>query len=159
MGIGKAGWLPRKARDTTAATTLLTTTGGKVPAASEPTISSSAKNAPASGALKAAEMPAAVPAATSTRIRDTSKRNTRPRNEPTVAPSTATGPSAPAEPPLPSVTALATVRARAGRTGMWPPRRATAACTSGTMRPSFPRAKRRMIHQAAAKPVAVRSGR
>ncbi len=59
--------------DTTAATTLATTTGGKAPTASEPRISSSAKNAPASGALKAAEMPAAAPAATMILVRAGSK--------------------------------------------------------------------------------------
>ena len=48
--------MPNTERETTAATTLLTTTGAKAPMLKDPRISSSAKKAPASGALKAAEV-------------------------------------------------------------------------------------------------------
>ena len=123
-GIGNAGWLPKIARETIAATTLLITTGER--AGGEGAEDSSRAKAPASGALKAAEIPAAAPAATSTFTRGAPNRNTRPRAEPMAEPSTATGPSLPAEPPLPSVTALAAVRASTGFVGMCPPRRATA---------------------------------
>src|SRR5829696_6504369 len=102
--MGKAGWLPNTARDTTAATTLLTTTAEKAPAANEPRISSSAKKAPARGALKAAEMAAAAPAPTSVATRLDSNRKIRPSQEPSAEPSTAAGPSLPAEPPAPIVT-------------------------------------------------------
>jgi hypothetical protein len=154
-----AGWLPKKLRETTAATTLLTTTAGNAPTASEPRISSSAKKAPVRGALNAAEIPAAAPAATRILMRDASKRNACPRNEPRVAPRTATGPSLPADPPPPSVTALAAVRASAGRVGMKPPRRATASCTSGMFRPGWPAANRRTIHHASNSPTAVTADR
>lgn len=133
--MGNAGWLPRKARETTAAITAATTTGGNAATASEPSTSSSAKKAPASGALKLALIPAAAPAPTSTFTRSGPKRKARPRNEPTVDPSTATGPSLPALPPAPSVTAAASVRTAAGRVGISPLRRATASCTAATLSP------------------------
>jgi hypothetical protein len=112
--------LPNAARETTAATTLATTTGGNAATLNEPRISSRAKKAPASGALNAAEMPAAVPAPTSTVTRSGEKRNRRASPDPMVAPSTATGPSLPAEAPPPIVSALAAVRATTGRTGISP---------------------------------------
>ncbi len=150
--MGNAGLLPRKEWETTAATTLATTTDGNAPTDSEPRISSNAKNAPASGALNAAEMPAAAPAATMTLVRAGSNLNARPRNEASAAPSTATGPSLPAAPPLPSVTALAAVRASVGWSGSLPPSRATARCTSGTLRPSCPRPAARMMRYASGEP-------
>jgi hypothetical protein len=125
--------LPKTARDTTAPTTLATTTGGKVATRNEPRISSSAKKAPASGALNAAEIPAAAPAPTSTVVRSGEKRNTRPSSDPIPAPSTATGPSLPADPPPPIVTAEASVRPIVGVVARRPPRRTTASCTSGTV--------------------------
>ena len=151
--------MPKNARETTAATTLATTIGGKALALKEPTISSSAKKAPASGALNAAEIPAAAPAATSTVVRLAGNRNQRPSAEPIAAPNTATGPSAPADPPPPIVTALAAVRASAGWVGMSPPARTTARWTSGTVMPSLPRANRFMMYHAAAMPEPVTSGR
>ena len=135
---GKTGWLPKTVRDTIAATTLLTTTGAKAAVLNEPRISSRAKKAPASGALKAAEMPAAAPAPTRMRVRSPEKRKSALRREAMSAPKTATGPSLPAEPPLPIVIALAAVRASAGRVGISPWRRTTARCTSGMLRPSLP---------------------
>jgi len=119
-GTGKTGWLPNTDRDTTAATTLLTTTGAKAAVLKEPRISSSAKKAPANGALKAAEIPAAAPAPTRILVRFPEKRKSALSREAMSAPKTATGPSLPADPPLPIVTALAAVRATAGRVGISP---------------------------------------
>jgi len=89
--------------------------------------------------LKAAEIAAPAPAPTSTRMRSALNPNVRPHNEPIALPKTTTGPSLPADPPAPIVSALAAVRASAGRGGMTPPRRTTASWTSGTFIPSWPR--------------------
>src|SRR5215472_9309593 len=95
-GIGNAGWLPNAARETTAATTLDTTTGEKEATDSEPRISSRAKKAPARGALKAALMAAALAQPTNVVTRSGVKRKALPSQEPMAAPMTTTGPSLPA---------------------------------------------------------------
>src|SRR5690242_10162708 len=97
--------------------TLATTTGANDGPDSVPTISSSAKNAPASGALNAALIAAPVAHPTSTVTRPGAKRNVRPSHEPIHAANTTTGPSVPAEPPLPMVMDDAAVLASAGRVG------------------------------------------
>src|SRR5579884_1033109 len=63
-GRVKEAWAPKKARPTTSATTADTTTAEKLPSENSSRMTSSAKKAPAKGALKVAEMPAAAPAAT-----------------------------------------------------------------------------------------------
>ena len=138
--------------------TLAMTTGLNAPTENDPSTSSSAKKAPANGALNAAEIPAAAPHPTRILSRRGWSRSTRPTADPTADPSTAVGPSLPAEPPAPSVIAAATVRTATGRTRTWPPRFATASCTSGTLCPSGIRARRTIAH-AAHSPTAVRSGR
>ncbi len=158
-GMGNAGWLPKKARETTAATTLATTTGEKEATDSDPRISSSAKKAPASGALNAALIAAPLAHPTKMLTRSGVNRNARPSHEPIAAPSTTTGPSLPADPPPPIVMALASVRASAGRTGTSPPLRTTASCTSGTFMPSCPPPRRRMINHANAMLAPVTIGR
>src|SRR5512133_1205862 len=110
-------------RVTTAATTLDTTTGANDAPENVPTISSSAKKAPASGALNAALIAAPVAQPTSTALRPAAKRNALPSHDAIAAPSTTTGPSLPAEPPEPLVTALPSLRANAGRDGTSAPRR------------------------------------
>ena len=141
-----------------APTTLAITTGLKAPTEKEPSTSSRAKKAPAKGAPKAPAIPAAAPQPTRIFRCRASKRKSRPSVEPSAEPSTATGPSLPAEPPAPSVTAAATVRPATGRSGTSPPRLATASCTSGTFCPSSSRSRLTTSH-AAQRPTAVSSGR
>ena len=83
-------------------------------------MTSRAKKAPASGALKAEAMPAAVPAAARWRIEDRRSRSPRPMMLAADAPSSAIGPSGPTEPPPPIVSAADVVAARAGRGAMVP---------------------------------------
>ena len=66
-------------------------------------MSSRANSTPASGALKMAAIPAAVPAARNTLTWRRSSRSNRPCCSPRVAPTYAIGPSGPAEPPDPRV--------------------------------------------------------
>ena len=79
-----------------------------------------AKKAPASGALKAAATPAAVPAAASIRTHRLGKPIRRPASEAVEAPSSAMGPSGPTEPPPPMVRAAATTLAVAARGAIAP---------------------------------------
>ena len=81
---------------------------------------SRAKKAPASGALKAAAIPAAVPAAARWRIESLGSRSPRPMTLAVDAPSSAIGPSGPTEPPPPIVSAADVVVARAGSGAMVP---------------------------------------
>jgi hypothetical protein len=57
------------------------------------------------------------------------------------------------------VIALATERAIAGLLGIFPPRRTTASCTSGTVIPSLPLPTRRQMLDATTKATAVSNGR
>src|SRR5262252_6600518 len=90
VGTAKAGWLPRNVRTVTAPTTLDTTTGLNAPTENEPRISSSAKNAPANGALNAPAIPAAAPQPTRILTQRDLSWNNRPIADPVAAPSTAT---------------------------------------------------------------------
>ena len=60
-----------------------------------------AKNAPASGALKVAEMPPAAPQATSRRTRSVFRRSSCASADPAAEPIWTMGPSRPTEPPPP----------------------------------------------------------
>ena len=84
--------MPRAARPMTLEVTEASTTMPKDWAAKSTRISSIAKNTPASGALKVAAMPPAAPHATSTRIRGSATRRTRPRVEPSAEPICTIGP-------------------------------------------------------------------
>ncbi len=123
-----------------AAMTLATRIGGKAVTPNVPRIFSREKNTPAMGALNAAEMPAAAPQATSTFRRPGPERKNRPMREPKAAPVTATGPSAPTDPPVPMRIAVASVFTAAGTARIMPPRFATARMTSGMFSPSESRA-------------------
>jgi len=65
---------------------------------------SSAKREPATGALKATATPAATPAARRVRISRPDSFMSRPKVPANPAPMMTTGPSRPAEPPVPMVT-------------------------------------------------------
>ena len=105
-------------------------------------ISSIAKNTPASGALKVAAIPPAAPQATSTRMRSSATRISRPSVEPSADPICTIGPSRPTEPPPPMHNADASDFTTATCGAIRPPRRATANITSGTPWPRASRAKR-----------------
>jgi len=157
VGTANAGWVPRNERTVTAPTTLETTTGLNAPTENDPSTSSSAKNAPANGALNAPAIPAAAPHPTRIFTHRARRPNKRPIADPVVAPSTATGPSLPADAPDPRVSAEAMVRITTGRLGISPPCFATARWTSGTFCPSGVRVCRTMAH-AASMPAAVMRG-
>ncbi len=74
-----------------------------------PRITSIANSIPAMGALNVAPMPAPAPAATRLRTWSSPSPEYRPMEEPMAAPTITVGPSRPAEPPLPSVNAVATI--------------------------------------------------
>ena len=80
-----------------------------------------AKSIPAIGALKLAPMAAPAPAATMPRIWSSPRRALREMNEPTAAPICTTGPSRPAEPPPPSVNAVARILNGTERLERYPP--------------------------------------
>jgi hypothetical protein len=118
------------------AMTLATRIGGKALTPNVPRTFSSEKNTPAMGALKAAEMPAADPHATKTRSRTGLDRKNRPMRDPSAAPATATGPSAPTLPPTPMARAAPAVFTATGMEWITPPRLTTARVTSGIFSPS-----------------------
>jgi hypothetical protein len=93
--------VPNAARPIAAAVTLASTTRPNDSAWKSPRISSSAKNTPAIGALKVAEIPPAAPQATSSRSRDSGTRTSCPRVLPSAEPICTIGPSRPTEPPAP----------------------------------------------------------
>ncbi len=107
-----------------------------------PTTTSAAKSAPAIGALNVAEMPAAAPQPTITRSWLAETFSICPRLEPSAAPIWTIGPSRPTEPPVPIEIALASAFTATTRGRITPPRRATAAITSGTPCPLASRAKK-----------------
>ena len=123
--------LPKAARPITLAVTDDSTTMPNAWAVKSARISSMAKNTPASGALKVAAMPPAAPQATSTRIRVSATRTSRPSVEPSAEPICTIGPSRPTEPPPPMHSAEASAFTAATCGAMRPPRRATAYITSG----------------------------
>jgi hypothetical protein len=107
-----------------------------------PTTTSAAKSAPAIGALKVAETPAAAPQPTMVRICEAGTRRICPRVEPSAEPICTIGPSRPTEPPEPIDTAEARALIATTRLRITPPRSATAAITSGTPCPFASRAKK-----------------
>ena len=141
-GRCRNGELPSAARPITLAVTEASTTMPKDSAVKSRRISSIAKNTPASGALKVAAMPPAAPQATSTRIRDSATRTSRPSVEPSAEPICTIGPSRPTDPPPPMHSAEASALTAATWGAIRPPRRATANITSGTPCPRASRAKK-----------------
>ncbi len=113
---------------------------------------SSEKNTPAMGALNAAEIPAAAPHATSTRSLVGPERKNLPIEEPSAEPATATGPSAPTDPPVPMASAAPAVFTVTGQKGMIPPRLAAARMTSGMFSPSESLAPYRTRSRVSTKP-------
>ena len=91
---------------------------------------SSAKSAPATGALNVPAMPAAAPQPTSVRSRRSSSFSHCPMLEPKAEPIWTMGPSRPTEPPEAMLMAEANILARTTRGRMRPPRKATASITS-----------------------------
>jgi hypothetical protein len=108
------------------------TMGLKERSRKSPRITSRAKMAPAMGALKVAEMPAAAPQPTRIFMCWAEMRKSWPRLEPRVEPIWTMGPSLPTEPPEPMQMAEARILTRATRGRIRPPWVATAAITSGT---------------------------
>ena len=148
--------MPRNQRDSTVATTAAITIGLNCATAKSPTITSAAKIAPAIGALKVAARPAAAPQPTSVRSWRPGTRSACPIAEPSTAPICTIGPSCPAEPPEPSVTADAVIFTAAVRRRITPPRSATASITSGIPWPRASGAKRRITRPATRPPSAGR---
>ena len=107
-----------------------------------PTITSAAKSAPAIGALKVAAMPAAAPQPTIVRIWLAGTLSSCPILEPRAEAIWTMGPSRPTDPPLPIEIAEASAFTLTTRRRITPPRRATAAITSGTPCPLASRAKK-----------------
>ena len=87
-------------------------------------------------------MPPAAPQATSSRIRDSATRTTRPSVDPSAEPICTIGPSRPTDPPPPMHSAEASALTTATCGAIRPPRRATAYITSGTPWPRASRAKK-----------------
>ena len=117
--------VPSRWWDSTVAETQESTTKAKASTVKSARTTSRAKNAPASGALKAAAIPAAVPEAASSLSQRAGRPRRRPNRAAALAPSSAIGPSGPTEPPPPMVRVADTVEARAGSGAMVPsPRRA-----------------------------------
>ncbi len=100
-----------------------------------------AKNAPANGVLKVAEMPPAAPQATSRRTRSVFRRSSCASADPVAEPIWTMGPSRPTEPPPPMHNADASALTTVTWGAMRPPRRATAYITSGTPCPRASGAK------------------
>ena len=103
---------------------------------------SAAKIAPAIGALKVAEMPAAAPQPTSVRTPAAFSRSFCPMVEPKAEPIWTIGPSRPTEPPVPIESAEASAFTPTIRARITPPRIATAFMTSGMPWPRASRAKK-----------------
>ena len=123
---------PSTARETTVATTDEITIGASCAAAKSPRITSTAKSAPAIGALNVAAMPAAAPQPTSVADLAAGSFSVWPIAEPSAAPICTIGPSRPTDPPEPMVIAEASVLTETTRRRITPPPRATASITSGT---------------------------
>ncbi len=138
-GSTRKGWAPNAARPTTSAVTDESTTTAKLLARKLMRMISRAKNTPASGALKVAEIPPAAPQATSSRSRESGRRSHCPSVDPSADPIWTIGPSRPTEPPEPMSRAEASDLITATRGLMRPPFSATATMTSGT---PWPRASR-----------------
>ncbi len=134
--------MPNAARPITLAVTEAITTMPNDSVLKSRRISSIAKNTPASGALNVAAMPPAAPQATSTRIRSSLTRTTRPSVEPSAEPICTIGPSRPTDPPPPMHSADASALTAATCGAIRPPRRATAYITSGTPCPRASFAKK-----------------
>lgn len=100
-------------------------------APNSPRMTSTENSAPAMGALKVAAMPAAAPQPTSVRRRRLDMPIAWPTRDARAAAIWTMGPSRPADPPLPMVTADAMVLAMATRPRILPPSSATAFITSG----------------------------
>ena len=114
------------------AVTLESTTAPNDCAAKSRRINSIAKNGPASGVLKVAEMPPAAPQANSNRTRAVSNRSHWATPDPTAEPICTIGPSRPTEPPPPMHSAEASDLTNATFGAIRPPRIDTAYMTSGT---------------------------
>ena len=113
-----------------------------ISASNERRMSSRLKNTPAIGALNVAEMPADAPHATSSRTRRSETVARRPTTDPSAEPICTIGPSRPTEPPHPMHSAEASDFTTPTAGSIRPPRRATAAMTSGTPCPPASGAKR-----------------
>ena len=105
-------------------------------------MTSSANTAPAKGAWKVAAIPAPEPHAASSTTRAVGILSAEAIDEPSAAPTWTIGPSRPAEPPDPMVSAEATSFTTATRPGIAPPLRRTASITSGIPCPFADGAKR-----------------
>ena len=119
-----------------------------------PRMISTAKRAPATGALKVAAIPAAAPQPTSVRRRRSPTRSHWPIDEPMAEPIWTIGPSRPTDPPDAMHTPEATSLAMTTRGRIRPPRSATASMTSGTPCPLASEAKRTMIRPTIRPPTA-----
>ena len=97
---------------------------------------------PAMGALNVAAMPPAAPALTRARSRDLSSFSSWPSDDPAAAPIWTIGPSRPADPPDPMVSAEATVLTRITTGRIRPPVVSMAVMTSGTPCPLASGAKK-----------------
>ncbi len=99
------------------------------------------KMAPAMGALKVAAMPAEAPQAAMVRSVVPRTLTSCPSVEPNALPICTIGPSRPTDPPLPILTAEATVFANATRGRILPLRTVRASITSGSPLPRASHAK------------------
>jgi len=120
---------------TTADSTAEITTGAKAVRPKSPRMTSTANSTPAIGALKIAAIPAADPHAISVFRFASEILKTCPIVDPSADPICTIGPSLPADPPDPSVSAEATVFATATRGRMTPRFVTIAFITSGTPPP------------------------
>ena len=134
-GTEMTGASPRSSTAVVVATTEASTTTLKLRALKRCRITSRAKKTPAIGALKIAAMPAAAPAASSSFTFSSESPSDWATFEPIAAPMWMIGPSLPAEPPEPIVSAeaIGLKMAMCGRTR--PPAVSTASITSATPGP------------------------
>ena len=109
MPVWRASSSPTINSDVMAAATEAMTIADMCFGAKEERITSSAKSIPAIGALKDAPMAAPAPAATSDLTSSSPSLKLLDTHEPTAAPICTIGPSRPAEPPDPIVTAVANI--------------------------------------------------
>ncbi len=116
------------------------TTGEKVARPKSPKSTSTAKSAPAIGALKVAAIPAAAPQPTRVLCRMWGALSICARLEPMDEPIWTIGPSRPTEPPEPIEMPEARIFTKATLGRMRPPLSATASMTSGTPCPLASRA-------------------
>ena len=113
-----------------------------------------AKTAPPRGALKVAAIPAPAPQATSVMIWRSEIRSTWPTVDPMPAPIWAIGPSRPADPPDPIVSAVVIALTRTTRGLMIPFSRATEKITSEIPCPLASRARKKISRPTKSPPVA-----